>query len=550
MTEKTISEKFTDFFCSGRFNAALLAAGVILRLKHYFENRSLWLDEAYVAVGIASRSFEEIFKFFAIFPDRPREPLFFSLIEKGFVANLGNHEYALRLFPLIAAIISLFLFNSLLKVNVKEKVRPIALALFVFCEPLIYYAAELKPYSCDVMFVLIFYFFMRYIQKRDYDTLSMVYFGLLGSISIWFSHACLFILAGMGLISFLRLLSERDWLKIFKLFFISWFWFASFLLLYKVSLSQMLNSESNQTAWPEFVFMPLPFSFKSIAWIKFAFFEALGNPVGISFPLIFIFILILGCHSYFKRGRMEFFLLTSPLLVALGAAMAQKYPFSGRMLLFTVPAFVILLSEGVVYLTGKVKTGRFIIGLVLCSLLFYQPLKNAVFFLTHSRDNEQTRDVMEYFSKQYMPGDTLFMNPSAQYPFWYYASNMKFSEDLDRRVIGIYKGEKVEGVEVWQFSRFLGNQEGIPFTSVRTIYHVFDGEGYFRRILVNEKATNEQVITAGKIDKVSNSKRAWLILSRVDPDIRNIILGYFNNVGRQVTKLEKRGAAIYLYDLH
>ena len=77
--------------------AILILAGVVLRIRQYLTGRSLWADEAMLALNIVERDFAGMF--------RPLEydqgaPIGFLLVEKLFNAILGKHEFALRMFPM------------------------------------------------------------------------------------------------------------------------------------------------------------------------------------------------------------------------------------------------------------------------------------------------------------------------------------------------------------------------------------------------------------------------------------------------------------------
>ena len=48
-----ISFRIKNFVYGKGGAGALIAIGILLRLKHYFENRSLWLDEAWLSCGVS-----------------------------------------------------------------------------------------------------------------------------------------------------------------------------------------------------------------------------------------------------------------------------------------------------------------------------------------------------------------------------------------------------------------------------------------------------------------------------------------------------------------
>ena len=151
-----------SLFISSRFNYTIICVGILLRINHYFQNRSLWLDEAWVAVSTAGRTAAEIITNVPFAFDIATPPIVFSLIEKGAVTLLGYNEFALRLFPLLAGIGALFVFYKVCQCYLPRVIIPCALALFVCCDALIYYAAELKQYSSDVLAVLLLYWFLEY----------------------------------------------------------------------------------------------------------------------------------------------------------------------------------------------------------------------------------------------------------------------------------------------------------------------------------------------------------------------------------------------------
>src|SRR5215207_11463259 len=77
----------------------LIVLGGLLRLRQYLTGRSLWSDEAMLALNIVNRNVSGLFK--PLDYDQGA-PIGFLLVEKISHLLFGRNEYSLRLFPLIA----------------------------------------------------------------------------------------------------------------------------------------------------------------------------------------------------------------------------------------------------------------------------------------------------------------------------------------------------------------------------------------------------------------------------------------------------------------
>ncbi len=55
-----VTAKSNIFFTSKRLPWMIIFLGVALRLAQYLANRSLWLDESYIALNIVQRSFSQL----------------------------------------------------------------------------------------------------------------------------------------------------------------------------------------------------------------------------------------------------------------------------------------------------------------------------------------------------------------------------------------------------------------------------------------------------------------------------------------------------------
>src|ERR1700738_3007458 len=83
-----------------------ILVGAWLRSWRYLANRSLWTDEAALALNIVKRSFLGLTP--PLLYDQ-RAPIGFLIAEKIAVTLFGNTEFSLRLVPQLAGLLSLIL---------------------------------------------------------------------------------------------------------------------------------------------------------------------------------------------------------------------------------------------------------------------------------------------------------------------------------------------------------------------------------------------------------------------------------------------------------
>jgi predicted membrane-bound mannosyltransferase len=107
----------------------------------YLQNRNLLLDEANVARNLFERDFTGLVK--PLNYEQYAPPVFLW-VEKLNAILFGFSEYALRLYPLLAGIASVFVMYALLKRLVPMSALWFPLLLFVATHMLIRYSSELR----------------------------------------------------------------------------------------------------------------------------------------------------------------------------------------------------------------------------------------------------------------------------------------------------------------------------------------------------------------------------------------------------------------------
>ena len=493
-------------FSSDKVSFVIICFGILIRLIQYFFNRSLWADEAVLALNIVNRSYLELLQ--PLDYDQGA-PIGFLWIEKLAIQLFGNNEYALRLFPLLSSILSIFIFYKLAKIFLRLEAVPIALAFFVSLNYLLYFATELKQYSSDVFIALLSCLIVIQVATQKLNKIKVAVYSLLGALTIWFSHPAVFTLAGVGS-SFLVIdtIKRKRKSKIFQNLFIYSTWLISFAIFYFVSVQSLNNNTDLMTSWRN----GFPSSFYDINWVfnalgKF-FYKPLGF-VGITDGLA-IFAFIVGSISLFQRQKNKLFILLSPLIATLFASFLHKFPFRNRLVLFLTPFFILLIAEGIDYLIqrrGLKKT--FIPGILLLAVMLFHPVTTASNLLIQPYQREEIKQVINYVKSNQQPEDTIYIFQRGHYQFLYYAE--KYGYKSDDYIIGVDDLDKYDG----------------------------------KKLSAAEEERYEQ-----DLNKLRGNKRVWLIFSHAHVGSENKMMkSYLDKIGKQIDLFETVGAFVYLYDL-
>ena len=484
--------------------ALLVLLGAVLRLRQYLTGRSLWADEAMLALNIVNRGLGGLF--------RPLDydqgaPIGFLLVEKLFNAILGRHEYALRLLPLLVGLLSLWLFYLLLRRTTTGAGLLVALALFAFNPRLIYYSSEVKQYILDVAVTLALLLIAAPAlsashQKKDYAWLVVA-----GLAALWFSHSALFVLAGIGLALVSLTLSHRDYSNLRMVIGIGALWILEIAFLYLLILKDLRQNTYMRDYW-QGAFLPLP-PWSEPGWFTKALHENIGIQFGIPYAVFAVFFLMLvGWIILWFHQRGYAIAFAGILLVTLTASALQFYPVFERMILFLVPIGFILIGKTieVIYRRwGEYRVFAPIAVILLTGYLLYGPLTTSIANFIEPKYFEHIRPTMETLRGAWKDGDALYVSHGALPAFRFYAS--------------FYGLENVS-------------------------YEYGEREDY-------ENPPN----ISSRLDSFKGQPRVWVLLSHVyerdNFNEKEFILNYLNENGEKRREFRLPGTSVflYLYDL-
>ncbi len=475
-----------------------LFLGIFIRVWVYVENRSLFLDEVNICRNVIEKSFSDFFSPLDYFQFAP--PLWISMVK---VCSLifGNNEYALRLFPLFIGIGTLFLFYFLSKKIITQKI-PLLFVNFVFAFNmiLIRYASEVKQYGTDAFLSLLLILLALRIQSGKLKNKDVLFWVVIGSLSIWMSMPSVFLLGGIGafmllkanIFQNLRSNKKEFFASILPIGIIGISWLINFGIYFKIILSKGASA-TEQLSYHKNHFLPIiPTSTEAVEiWLSIHF-ELLRNTIGVTAIAITagLFFLILGWFYAFKRNKGEALLLFIPLLLCWIASSLGKYPLWPRLALFYIPVSILVIGMGVDFIWKKInyKYLKWAMGILLLVLAsqqwgykyFYKPL-----------ETDEIKPVLKYISEHSSKEDLIFVNRGAVSLFLFYTDlhDDKYHEyPLYENPVFLNKwNENKTPPDLTKYKRFWYLNGHIPQEEIKPIIKQFKSE---HNLLKEFHATN------------------------------------------------------------
>jgi hypothetical protein len=490
-----------------------IAFGAVLRLSQYAHNRSLWTDESLFALYLLTKAPAGLLAVdhghaafmanegLAVAVHHQAAPPGFLAVEQFALRFLGNNEYALRLYPLLCGLAALFIFRALAKRNLSPQAVPVAVGLFALSSSLVYYSSEAKQYSSDGMVAVLLLLAAFHIESERLTILRSIAWGVIGATALWFSHPAIFVLAGIGVTQFAFRLHKKRFAECVILAATGLLWLTSFAVLYIFWLRTLSHDPFMQSVWKNDFFPFPPRSFADLKWPVGAFLLMLKEVVGLTLPGLGAFALIVGGIAFLKGGKQKLSMLLLPLGFTLLASALRKYPFTGRFILFLVPAFIILIAAGVEHIVSRTRPSRVIVG-VLLVLLFLHPVVNGAHELIKPKTKEEMKPLLGYVRANWQTGDSIFVHAHSVAAFAYYA---------DR-------------------------------------YGLDDKPYFFGNATVKDHGAYIE-----ELDKLRGRGRVWLLFSRpsfeAELSEHEIYADYLDRIGTKIKCFTEAGAMAYLYDL-
>ena len=403
----------------------------VLALVNFFHFRSLWLDEASLALNIVNKPIKELLK--PLDYDQVA-PIGFLMVEKGFSSIFGNTDWSLRIFPLLLFFPSVYLMYKLALIIFREKSFALfAAAFFSLSYYPLYYSTEVKQYMGDVFISLIITISTLMFSKTD-GKKYWVFYALIGIISVWFSNISVILLFSSGLyFLYQNRKKKQNYLGVIKVlgsWVISFFCYYILFVYNHPSQQYMVEYWSNANAF-------LPQNILSMEFILALYNKLIELIKLFHYRLFIIFILISILGFFFLlRKRIEIlFIIIFPIILHLILSYLKLYPFHGRLIFYQYP-FLILIFVSCFFLFYTLLRPKF---QPLAIYLLVIPLLLNILNLFHNNnfpfEKEEIKQSLSQLNTDLEDGDKIYIYHSSIRPFTFYKAKYPKLAEMDNNNI-------------------------------------------------------------------------------------------------------------------
>jgi len=357
-----------------RWLLALMILGLVLRLTRYLLRFPLWEDEAMLSANLLDRGYGQLLQPLKYCQIAPTLFLWGQLM---LVKLLGFNEYTLRLIPFLCGLGSLLLFRHVAGRLLQGTSLVLAVGLFAVAYPMTRYAAEAKPYGCDLLVGLAMLTLTIEWLRRPDQTRWLWYLAALVGPAVGYSFPAIFMAGGVSLVILGKKLARTGHSSTTEVppaargemadgtrrvpATLGWFPWIVFNVLLIASVGTVLlvskysvggaTQQTMEEDWGN-AFPPVAKPVELPLWFLETHAGAmLAYPVGgPNWGSTFSMLSVAGGLAVLMRRRQ--WLLLSLLLAPLGlnfiAAALHRFPYGGhaRMTLFLAPAFCMLIAIG------------------------------------------------------------------------------------------------------------------------------------------------------------------------------------------------------------
>jgi hypothetical protein len=422
-------------------------AGVVVRAVNFHAARSLWLDEAMLALNVAARSFSELLR--PLDYNQVAPPLFLWIERLAVVAG-GPSEQALRAWPTAAGMVLPAVLGLVAYRLVGTAGGLAATALAALSPTLVWYANEAKPYGSDAFVTVALLAVALAVREEPGSRGRWIALAVSGIAGLLLSIPAAFVSPAVLLALWTparRAAGGARWLVACAVA-----WAAALALVYVAIYAPAAHNPHQQDGYDQAFLTPGP----RFAWRARL---ALEGTIGPTFagggsaipPMTTVALaagavgLIAGLAALGRRaGPTAAVLAGVPLLLAVLASALRRYPLGvPRMMVFAAPLLILMAAGAVAAIAAALRNHARAPVLAAAGLLCLWPLMAArAEDARHPARGEDGRALVAAYRDRPVRQEPIYVAARAIPSWLFYTTNW---ENPDRARLAFYAAAASNG---------------------------------------------------------------------------------------------------------
>jgi dolichyl-phosphate-mannose-protein mannosyltransferase len=410
-----------------------LALGVAIRAVDFLNCRSLGLDEARLAVNIASRSFIGLLH--PLDMDQSAPPLF--LWGERFVTRiLGHGDCALRLLPVAAGTAAAILMYPFARRFLEDAEARLGAVIGIFCPLLITYSNAVKQYSVELLVAVLLLLLFEGALRQELDWTDAGGVIAAGVAAPWLSLSSVFVLSTAWLALVALAASGRKGAGRLAVGS-SLAWGASGVLAY-LSVYRAASRNPYMHRFWELAFVTphrpgfFGHSWKTVEDLVWGF--VAGDPLVDRRPFLWllhlgsvlvVLLCLLGSLRIVRtRGWMACWWLWGPAILTVWASALGVFPIAPRLTLFLLPAMIVLFVAGLSEALARVGALGARRGLAVATAVIVLPMEFQAVARTFALEpSGHFQQLVRELRERRTPGEPVYVFVRSLPAWIYYSTN-------------------------------------------------------------------------------------------------------------------------------
>ncbi|RKF23769.1 glycosyltransferase family 39 protein [Micromonospora globbae] len=412
------------------FAGLIIALGAVLRIRQWSFARSFWGDELYLVHNLRDRGYLDLLEPLAFSQTAPPGWLW---LERLALQLFGATERSLRLVPLLFGLALLPLVAYLGRRLMPAPSALAALLLVAIAPFLVGYSNELKQYSADAFCVTLLVGITLLLTRQALTWRAGLVFWATSLVTLVLSTLAIPVVIALAALLTVDVLarprrpSGERWQELARFAAPAPVWILGAVLVYVHLLAPGLRDPQLKAYWrgksiyPEHSLGDLP---ATLDWIGATYRTLASVPFVIWSAWVVVPLLIIGAVLCWRRlNPVAVFILLAPLAVGLGGAALSIYPFNGRLALYAVPSWLMLIG----FALASPRARQVVLGWIgwatgaalVVALAVPQLAMDVVVTANPARAFKQGgganvadyRSALRYLSAEMRPGDVVLATP-------------------------------------------------------------------------------------------------------------------------------------------